>query len=157
MANFVREKIHCYKGEDKLILTHFSEVVSARQKALTKTRPPHEDTTHNWLRNERMCLWYYFNAARLYLCFKDLVKNQKEGALGNVCTHKSLHTGDIHTRGVQRQHVTFQAVYKQWERSKEQYMDALGDKPTPLLVPYSSLPFFFFLFFNSVPFPACTV
>lgn len=47
---------------------------------------------------------------------KPLVKSQNEGALGNVCTH-----------GVQRQHVTFQAIYKQWERSWEQYMDALGD------------------------------
>lgn len=61
------------------------------------------------------------------LASKPLVKSQKEGALGNVCAHKSLHTGDIHTHGVQRQHVTFQAVYKQWERSKEQYMDASGD------------------------------
>lgn len=58
---------------------------------------------------------------------KPLVKSQKEGALGNVCAHKSLHTGDIYTHGVQRQHVTFQDVYKQWETSKEQYMDALGD------------------------------
>lgn len=58
---------------------------------------------------------------------KPLVKSQNEGALGNVCAHKSLHTGEVHTHGVQRQHVTFQAIYKQWERSWEQYMDALGD------------------------------
>lgn len=60
------------------------------------------------------------------LASKTLVKSQKEGAQGNVYTYKSFRTGDVHTHRIQRQHVTFQTIYKQWE-SKEQYMDASGD------------------------------
>lgn len=61
------------------------------------------------------------------LASKPLVKSQKDGASGNVCSHKSPCSREVHTHGLQRQHVTFQAIYKQWERSVEQYMDALGD------------------------------
>ncbi len=60
------------------------------------------------------------------LASKPLVKSQKEGALGNVCAHKSLHTGDIYTRGPKTT-CYIPGRLQQWETSKEQYMDASGD------------------------------